>query len=286
MASTGNNGFAARLRELRERTRPEEIGLPAGDRRRVPGLRREELAAFSALSVDYVTRLEQGHANSPSAEVVAALGRAMRLPRMELELLHQLAGHAAPHDLDVPRHLSPGLTRLIDRLGNIPVAAYDATWTLLSCNTPWRRLRGARESQPGYNLVRAAFSDKWATQSQDPEYGDRLQRSLVADLRISAARYPADQGMQQLLRELFEGSAAFAATWAEGRAHPFTTEPKMLRHPELGDFWLDCDVLTAADGDARLVLYTAAAGTAGEMALAALTAATPRTTIDPTPITP
>lgn len=238
-------------------------------------MRREELAAFSDLSVDYVTRLEQGHANSPSAEVVAALGRAMRLPRMELELLHQLAGHAAPHDLDVPRHLSPGVMRLIDRLNDIPVAAYDATWTLLSCNTSWRRLRGARESLPGYNLVRAAFSDTLAQHHEDREYWDRLQRSLVADLRITAARYPADPGMQQLLRELFEGSAAFAATWAEGRAHPFMTEPKMLHYPELGDFWLDCDVLTASDGDARIVLYTAARGTNGETALVALTAATP-----------
>ena len=270
MVSTGSNLFGTRLRELRERTRPEEIGLPAGGRRRVRGLRREELAAFSDLSVDYVTRLEQGHASSPSADVVAALGRAMRLPRMELELLHQLAGHSAPHDLDVPRHLSPGVLRLIDRLGDIPVAAYDATWTLMSCNTSWRRLRGARESLPGYNLVRAAFSDAVAPRGEDGEYRDRLRRSLVADLRIAAARYPADRRLQQLLHELSENSAAFAATWAEGRAHPFMTEAKMLHHPDLGDFWLDCDVLTASDGDARIVLYTAARGTTGEAALAAL----------------
>ena len=272
VAGTGGDDFGTRLRELRGRTRPEEIGLPAGGRRRVRGLRREELAAFSDLSVDYVTRLEQGHASNPSAEVVAALGRAMRLPRVELELLHQLAGRSAPHDLDVPRHLSPGVLRLVDRLADVPVAAYDATWTLMACTSSWRRLRGARESLPGYNLVRDAFSATFAPHGEDPEYRDRLRCSLVADLRIAAARYPADRRMQQLLHELSTSSAAFAATWAQGRAHPFVTEAKRVRHPRLGDFWLDCDVLTASDGDARIVLYTAARGTPGEAALAALAA--------------
>ena len=268
----GGNAFGSRLRELRERTGPEEVGLGAGGRRRVRGLRREELAAVSALSVDYVIRLEQGRARNPSAEVVAALGRAMRLPRTDLELLHQLAGRSAPPDLDVPRRLSPGVLRLVDRLGDVPVAAYDATWTLVSCSASWRRLRGARESLPGYNLVRAVFCETPAPGGEEPEHQERLRRALVADLRVAAARYPADRGMQQLLRGLSEGSAAFAAMWSAGLAHPFVTEPKLVRHPGVGDFWLDCDVLTASDGDARIVLYTAARGSAAEAALAAVTA--------------
>ena len=261
--------FASRLRELRERTLPGEIGLPAGGRRRVPGLRREELAAFSNLSVDYLTRLEQGHAQRPSAEVVAALGRAMRLPRFELEILHQLAGHAAPTDLEVPRHLAPGVQRLLDRMDAIPTAAYDATWTLLACNAQWRRLHPPERSTPGYNLVRDLFGrpGDGSTRSGDD---DRLRQALVADLRMAAARYPADPGMQALLRELFADDAAFAAFWSEGRTFPFETETKLVHHPEHGEFWLDCDVLTAADGDSRVVMYTAAHGSPGEQALTRL----------------
>lgn len=267
MANVDGNQFGARLRELRERTRPEEIGLPAGGRRRVKGLRREELAAFSNLSADYLTRLEQGHARNPSADIVAALGRAMRLPRLELELLYQLAGHAGPDDLEIPRHLTPGVSRLIDRLGSVPVAAYDATWTLISCNPAWRNLHGPAMSTPGFNLVHAVFTDRPLAEDDDPAYRERLRRSLVADLRIAAARYPADHRMQQLLRSLFERSAAFATAWSEGRAQTFTTEPKQMNHPALGRFWVDCDVLTAADGDARIVFYTAAHGTPGHQAL-------------------
>lgn len=185
--------------------------MPAGLRRRVPGLRREELATFSNLSVDYLTRLEQGHAMNPSAAVVAALGRALRLPRMELELLHQLAGHAAPTDIEVPRHLAPGVQRLLARLSDIPIAAYDATWTLIEANPAWRLLRGRQQSRPGYNLIRATFSEGGATATDGFEYRERLQRSLVADLHLAAARYPADKLMQQLLEELFEQNLAFAA---------------------------------------------------------------------------
>lgn len=102
------------------------------------------------------TRLEQGQSSNPSADVVAALTRAMRLPRMELELLHQLAGHSAPHDLDVPRHLSPGMVRLLDRVGDIQVASYDATWTLMSCT----RLGAGRAE-----LERAYLATTWSSLS-------------------------------------------------------------------------------------------------------------------------
>ena len=263
------DGFGARLRRWRERTQPEELGLPRGSRRRVQGLRREELAAFSGVSVEYLTRLEQGGATNPSPEVVAALGRSLRLPRLEVELLHQLAGHAGPRDLEVPRHLAPGVHRLIDRLPRTPVAAYDATWTLLAANEPWRWLRGDLQSRPGYNLVHEVFAGEHVDR-EALEYRDRLRRSLVADLRVSAARYPADRGMQAMLQDLLEHNAAFAATWAEGRAQHFATEPKRLTHPELGELWFDCDVLSAADGDTRIVVYTAAHDSPGEAALGAL----------------
>ena len=259
--------FGTRLRELRERTQPEEVGLRGGGRRRVPGLRREELAAFANLSADYVTRLEQGSSMNPSPDVVAAIGRALHLTRLEMNLLHHLAGHAEPTDLEVPQFLSPGVHRLIDRLHGTPVAAYDATWTLIAANDMWRKLRGSAESQPGYNLVRAVFLGGSDGDFNTSEYRERLQRSVVADLRIAAARYPTDSRMQVLLREMISSNAAFAAIWAQGQARPFNAEAKQLDHPELGEIWLDCDVLMAAEGDTRLVIYTAAPGSPGDAAL-------------------
>ena len=267
MPAADDNSFGSRLRDLRERTKPEEVGLSSGGRRRVAGLRREELAAFSDLSVDYLTRLEQGHARKPSADVVKALGRALRLTQFELEHLYHLAGHAAPSDLDVPCHLSPGVQRTMDRLVGVPIAAYDATWTLITCNVPWRRLHGAAWAVPGFNLVQATFADQQEDRPEDALYAERFRQALVADLRIAAARYPADGRMQHLLRTLFTNSIVFASMWARARASPFATEEKLIRHPTLGDFWLDCDVLTASDGDTRLVLYTSASGSAGERAL-------------------
>lgn len=274
MQGTPIETFGTRLRELRERTQPEDIGLRDGGRRRVPGLRREELATFANLSADYVTRLEQGSARSPSPDVVTALARALRLSRLEASLLHHLAGHAAPTDLEVPQFLSPGVHRIIDRLDATPVAAYDATWTLIAANGMWRELRGSAESQPGYNLVRAVFMKGADEISQDVEYRERLQRSLAADLRIGAARYPTDSRMQTLLRDMISSNLAFAVIWAEGQARPFEAEPKRLAHSELGDIWLDCDVLTSAEGDTRLVIYTAAPGSSGDIALRSLARST------------
>ena len=262
--------FGTRLRELRERVQPEEVGLRGGGRRRVPGLRREELAAFADLSADYLTRLEQGSARNPSPDIVAALGRALRLSRLETDFLHQLAGHAAPTDLDVPQFLSPGVHRLIDRLGEVPVAAYDATWTLIAANRMWREVRGPAASRPGYNLVRAAFTDAVPHTPTGTESAEQFHQALVADLRLSAARYPTDARMQSLLREMTTSNPAFAAVWGAGRARPFSAEAKHLTHPDLGEMWLDCDVLTAAEGDTRLVIYTAAPGSPDDRALKSL----------------
>jgi transcriptional regulator with XRE-family HTH domain len=264
--------FGAQLREWRDRTRPEDLGLPVGPRRRVPGLRREELAAVADLSIAYLTRLEQGNAAHPSPDVIAALGRALRLSRAEADLLHQLAGYSPPSDLQVPTLLSPGVQRLLDRLDDVPVAAYDATWTLAATNAMWRELLGPDDSSLGMNLVRAAFTDAPSRVRATADHRDRLRRSLVADLRLSAARYPRDERLRALLHELLTDNAAFAAIWADRRAEPFTAEPKNVEHPELGSLWFDCDVLNATDGDTRIITYTAPPGSASEAALSKIRA--------------
>ena len=118
--------FGAAVRRWRERVSPEAIGLPAGGRRRAAGLRREEVAGLAGISVDYLTRLEQGRAISPSAQVVEALARSLRLSDAERELLFRLAGLAAPGIGVVSTRITPSVQRLLDRFTGIPLAVYDA----------------------------------------------------------------------------------------------------------------------------------------------------------------
>src|ERR1700739_4893276 len=129
--------FGHAVRRWRDRVAPSAVGVPVGGRRRAAGLRREELAGLAGISVDYLTRLEQGRATAPSAQVVEALARALRLTDGERDLLFRLAGHIPPGVDVVSTHLPPSGQRLLDRLANTPVAVYDATWTLIIANAPY-----------------------------------------------------------------------------------------------------------------------------------------------------
>jgi transcriptional regulator with XRE-family HTH domain len=134
--------FGQAIRRWRDRLAPETVGVPAGDRRRAAGLRREELAGLASISVDYLTRLEQGRATSPSAQVVEALPRALRLPDTERELLFRLAGLAAPGRDLVSTRITPSVQRLLDRLAHTPAAVHDAAWNLIVANQPYDALTG------------------------------------------------------------------------------------------------------------------------------------------------
>jgi transcriptional regulator with XRE-family HTH domain len=135
--------FGDAVRRWRDRVKPDAVGLPIGERRRAAGLRREELATLAGISVDYLTRLEQGRATSPSTQVIEALARALRLADPERELLFRLGGHEAPGRELVPRRIPPSVQRLLDRLSMTPVAVYDALWDLLDTNAPYDVLTGA-----------------------------------------------------------------------------------------------------------------------------------------------
>jgi transcriptional regulator with XRE-family HTH domain len=111
------------LRSWRDRTTPASVGVPPGAGRRAPGLRREELAALAGVSVDYLNRLEQGRANHPSAAVLAALARALRLTDDQRDHLYRVAGQPVPHPGRMSSLLTPGIQRLLDRLTDILVAS-------------------------------------------------------------------------------------------------------------------------------------------------------------------
>ena len=134
MNDTAPNELAVILRAWRDRLAPEAAGMPRGSGRRAPGLRREELAALAGVSVDYLVRLEQGRSTSPSPQVLASIARALRLTNEERDHLYRVAGAAVPTKADVPRHLTPSIQRIVDRLGDTPAAVFSATWDLISWN--------------------------------------------------------------------------------------------------------------------------------------------------------
>jgi transcriptional regulator with XRE-family HTH domain len=260
------------LRRWRERVAPSAVGLPAGGRRRATGLRREELAGLAGISPDYLTRLEQGRATSPSVQVVEALARGLRLADAERDLLYREAGHATPGPELVPSRISPSVQRLLDRFSNIPLVVYDATWNLLVANAPYDSLMGETARWHGIerNAIWRNFASSASRVVTSPDEQAEHQARLVADLRQTASRYPTDRSITRLVAELSAQSPRFVELWETGNADP-GREParrKIVDHPSVGRITLDCDTLLVAGDDIRLMIYTAAPDTADAERLA------------------
>ena len=257
--------FGQALRRWRDRVVPETVGVPVGRRRRAAGLRREELAELAAISVDYLTRLEQGRATSPSPQVVEALARALRLSAAERDLLFRLAGHLAPGPDVISTRITPSVQRLLDRLGNTPVAVYDAAWNLIIANGPYDALMGATTSWRGIerNAVWRNLAGPGNRTVDTPEEQARFESLLVADLRMTAARYPADRELKRLITRLTSHSPRFAELWksAEIGSPQDQFRHKIIDHPDAGLIALDCDTLIVAGDDLRILVYTAEPGT-------------------------
>ncbi|MPY61352.1 helix-turn-helix transcriptional regulator [Streptomyces spongiae] len=291
MASSGSGSdFAALLRAWRDRLSPADAGFTVTDRRRAPGLRREELAQLAGLSVDYLLRLEQGRARNPSPQIVGALARALQLSRAERDQLYRSAGLLPPRDGTVSAHVPPGIQRLAARLGDLPIGVFTADWTLVWWNTMWSALFGdpAVVPAPERNLARALFGNgpaRGSMLSVRSERGpDAFAASIVADLKDAVSRYPEDTQLDRLVRELRGTSDAFARHWTtETSAAQHTTDRKTIRHPEIGDILLDCDVLIVPGADLRMVTYTAATGSdgAGKLELLRVTGGRGATTPPP-----
>jgi transcriptional regulator with XRE-family HTH domain len=269
----GTAEFGQAVRRWRDRVSPEAAGLPAGGRRRAAGLRREELALLAGISVDYVTRLEQGRASSPSAQVVEALARALRLSQEERAHLFRLAGLAPPGPETVPAFITPSVQRLLDRLTGTPVAVYDACWTLLLANPPYAALMGDPSGWRGHerNGVWRNFVGPGSRTRQTPEERRAMLTALVGDLRMAAGRYPADRRLRALITDLRAASERFAELWDSGAVGRQEAARKTIDHPQAGALTLDCDVLTVAGSDLHIMIYTAEPGTPDAERLALVT---------------
>ncbi|PZF85460.1 helix-turn-helix domain-containing protein [Jiangella anatolica] len=258
-------GLAQALRSWRQRVTPAAAGLPDAGPRRLPGLRREELAVLADISVDYLVQLEQGRARNPSPQVLGALARALRLNAGESATLFRLAGvQAPPSGGTVPREIGPGTGRVLDRLHDTPTAVFTASWDLVVANPLWVALIGISAAPRGReaNLAWHHFTGRPSPVRHTAEEHDRLGRELVADLRRAVATYPDDAGLARLVADLRSVSPAFARQWHDFALPHRVAERKTVDHPEIGPITLDCDVFSALDSDLRIVVYSAPPGSA------------------------
>ncbi|MGO4422027.1 helix-turn-helix domain-containing protein, partial [Streptomyces sp. MCAF7] len=225
------------LRRWRDRLSPIDVGRTSQPGRRAVGLRREELAELAGLSVDYVVRLEQGRATSPSAQVVASLARALQLEPMERDYAYRLAGLLPPQEGTISTHVPAGVQRMLARLKEFPVGVFSADWTLLSWTPAWAVLLGdpGARTHVERNLVRTAFATgprglaAWPVLQDD----DSLSPALVADLRTALVDYPRDRGLIDLVAELRSTSAEFTRLWDEGVVGPHVSARKTIVHPQV-----------------------------------------------------
>lgn len=265
--------LGAALRTWRDRLRPVDVGLPAGTRRRTPGLRREEVAQLAGVSVDYVTRLEQARGPHPSTAVVVALARALRLSDAECEHLFALAGAAPPAAGRVRSTVRPSVLRLMDRFTDLPALLFDATMDVLAWNPMGAALLGDFSAVPAAerNMARARFLGRGSRVAvPDAVELERLDRALVSDLRRSAARYPDDPGMRRLVADLRAGSATFERLWSLRELDERHGDVKVIDHPQVGRVELECTVLHVHADDQVVLVYSAAPGSPGAEALALL----------------
>nr|WP_157226678.1 helix-turn-helix transcriptional regulator [Gordonia soli] len=249
--------FADVLRAWRDRVRPADVGLPAGTGRRTPGLRREELAMLADVSVDYIVRLEQGRATNPSPQLLGALARALRLTDLERDHLFRVAGAAPPRRDLVPRHITPGVQRIVDRLGDVPLAVFTATFDILLWNDLWAALTGDPERVPPEerNVVWRHFMCGHEGIDYTTDHEEEFATDLVAELRAATGRYPADPGLSQLIARLRRESADFDRRWTTAQVAEHRSSRKAVSTP-VGPITVDCDVLTVPGGDLRIVVYT------------------------------
>jgi transcriptional regulator with XRE-family HTH domain len=263
--STHSTELGATLRVWRDRLSPAAAGLPSGRKRRALGLRREELAELTGISVDYVVRLEQGRSTTPSGQVVAALARALQLTNSERDHLYRLAGLVAPVDGTISDHIPPGLHRVLTRLGDAAVAVFAADWQLIWWNRGWAALLGDPSSVS--RELRNFARDTFPVDAEGPRLShwpvtslaaDTVEAAVVSDLRRATGRFPDDRRLTRLIQELTAGNERFAQLWASGAVRAHREDRKIVDHPAVGPITVDCDVMTDGDAELKIVMLTAA----------------------------
>jgi transcriptional regulator with XRE-family HTH domain len=258
------------LKARRAQLSPRDLGLPEqATRRKVDGLRREEVAQVAAISVDYYTRLEQGRVRA-SASVLATLARALRLDEDQQAYLYQIAGKtdAKPPRRRAPQHARPAMRRLLAQLTQAPAVVLGRRMDILAWNPMAAALYTDFGQYPASrrNYVRLLFTDQAVRglhASWEHDAGD-----AVAALRMEAAKDPDDPELARLVGDLSVQDPDFRTWWAERRVSSASYGTKHYRHSSVGDLTLDCDVWDSPDGSGqRLMVLTAEPGSPSDDAL-------------------
>ncbi|WP_084718288.1 helix-turn-helix domain-containing protein [Streptacidiphilus carbonis] len=270
------------LQARRSQLLPEDAGVPTyGERRRVPGLRREELALLAGVGTSYYTRLEQGQSLNASPEVLDAIARALRLDESECLHLHDLARpgkHRGRSRRPAPERVAEATGQLLDALADVPAVVLGQRSDVLA----WNRLGHALFAghlDPGAadrpaerpNMARLVFLD---THTRDL-YADwpSKARAVVGNLRLVAGRHPDDAALHALLGELSAKSGEFATMWADHHIKACDVATYTMRHPLIGELAVTQQTLGRGP-DQNIVVATAQVGSASHAALTLLAQAT------------
>ncbi|MET7354096.1 helix-turn-helix domain-containing protein [Streptomyces mirabilis] len=259
------------LKLRRAELTPRTVGLPDTGGRRVPGLRREEVALLATLSTDYYTRLEQGRIQ-PSTSVLAALAQVLHLSDHQRDHLFELGGRQrARHRRPAAQKAHPQLRRLLDDLTSSPGVVIGRRMDILAWNplavalfTDFAKVPEGRR-----NCVRILFTDP----SMRTLYADwrAVARECVSHLRREAAKHPEDPRLISLVGELSVEDREFGQWWGSRRAPSRRAGVKRFHHPLVGELVLDWDTLVCGgDPDQELVVWTAEPGTPSYDGLRAL----------------
>ncbi|MFG1934348.1 helix-turn-helix transcriptional regulator [Mycobacterium sp. NPDC048908] len=261
------------LRSRRARLSVEDVAIGGtGRTRRVPGLRREEVAQLAGVSVDYYSRLEQGRHLNVSDEVLDAVARALRLDATERSYLFQVARknrRARRRATAQVQRVRTGVRRILETLDDVaPAFVFGRRMDILAANRLARALMADFDTMPprDRNLLRYAFLDE-STRELFVDW-EELARDNVAILRMDAGRHPDDPELVELVGELSVKSPEFRRWWADHNVRERTHGVKRYHHPIVGDVTVNYEsVAVLGDPDQTLCIYTAEAGSSSEEAL-------------------
>jgi transcriptional regulator with XRE-family HTH domain len=261
------------LTSRRARITPQQTGLPVyGDNRRVPGLRREEVAMLAGVSADYYTRLERGNLSGASEGVLDAIARALRLDEAERTHLFDLARAGGPthrpRRRSAPKQVRPSVQRILDAMTHAPALVQNGRLDILAANRLGRALYSELDLGPARpaNHARFTFLDPRARDLY-PDW-DRAANDGVALLRAEAGRDPYDRALTDLVGELSTRSEEFRVRWAAHDVRLHQTGAKRFHHPVVGDLTLTFEMLElVADPGLNLLAYSAEPGSRSAEAL-------------------
>ncbi|GLX52608.1 DNA-binding protein [Streptomyces hygroscopicus subsp. hygroscopicus] len=264
--------LAAFLRSRREALSPEQAGLTPGRRRRTPGLRREEVAQLSGVSLTWYTWLEQGRDIRVSRQVLEALAHTLQLTRAERRHLFTLAETALPAERPEPVAVNPTLRKLVETLDPFPAHVINDNWDLLAANRAYASLVGGLEQLPQEerNSIWLLFT-RPQMQSLLVDW-QREVRDILGQFRISVGRNPDDPRTAALIDTLTRSSSQFRALWSEHPVQAFRPTLKRFSHPTAGRLDLNYTKLDVADTPGQHLVVFMPAAEEDERALARLVA--------------